>query len=438
VAHEIKLPEIAENVESATVIEVMVSKGDSVEKDQPLIEIETEKAAAEVPSDIAGTIEDVFVNDGDEIKVGQKIASIKEEGGEARKEKTEKKEAEKEPEKEEKAQEEKPKEKPEAKEGEKEKPKREKKPEKEEKEPEEEEEIKPVPASPAVRRFAREIGVDIHSVRGSGPGGRISMDDVKETAKERTASGGGGAGITLPDFSQYGSIERKPMGRVKEITAENTAASQRNIPQVTHFDEADVTELESFRKRYGDTVKKAGGKLTVTAIIVKIMAEAMKVFPSFNASLDMAKREIIYKKYINIGVAVDTSRGLLVPVIRDADAKSLTRLAVELSELAEKARNKKITPDEMKGGNFTVSNLGGIGGSGFTPVIFPPQTAILAVSRAKMSPVFKDGQFVPRLILPLGVTYDHRIIDGAEGARFLRWACEALENPLSMYLEGGR
>ncbi|MFP4441932.1 MAG: 2-oxo acid dehydrogenase subunit E2 [Spirochaetia bacterium] len=464
-AHEIKLPEIAENVESATVIEVMVSPGDTVEKDQALIEIETEKAATEVPADVAGTIEEVFVNEGDEIKVGDKMVSIKEGGGgedkqeeqkeeeeeegeEKKKEQKTEDKKEKEPESKEKKTEEKTEEKPEEeKQEKKEKPDKEAK-EKEEPEEEEEEtgskegkkqkdrEIQPVPASPAVRRFAREIGVDIHSIRGNGPGGRISMDDVKQAAREG-AAGGGREGISLPDFSRFGNTRRKPMGRVKEITAENTTASWQNIPQVTHFDEADVTDLETFRKKYGDLVKKAGGKLTVTAIIVKIMAEALKMFPSFNASLDIAKKEIIYKDYINIGVAVDTSRGLLVPVIRDADTKSLTRLAVELTELAEKARNKKISPDEMKGGNFTVSNLGGIGGTGFTPVIFPPQSAILAVSRAKTAPVFMDGEFVPRMILPLGVTYDHRIIDGAEGAAFLRWTCAALENPLAMYLEGG-
>lgn len=454
-AHEIKLPEIAENVESAAVIEVMVSPGDTVEKDQPLIEIETEKAATEVPADVAGTVEEVFVNEGDEIKVGDRMVSIKEGdgggGGEEKEEqqKEDKKEGKKKKEKAE----------PEAKGGKKEEQaeagKGKDKPEEEEAESEEEEEpekgkkqkaaadrreqdIEPVPASPSVRRFAREIGVDIHSVTGNGPGGRISREDVKKAVREGAAGGGGRTGISLPDFSQFGSTERKPMGRVKEITAENTTASWQNIPQVTHFDEADVTELEAFRKKYGGAVKEAGGKLTVTAIIVKIMAEALKTFPAFNASLDIAKKEIIYKDYINIGVAVDTPRGLLVPVIRNADRKSLTALAVELTELAEKARNKKISPDEMKGGNFTVSNLGGIGGTGFTPVIFPPQSAILAVSRAKTAPVFKDGEFVPRMILPLGVTYDHRIIDGAEGAAFLRWTCAALENPLAMYLEGGK
>ena len=207
-------------------------------------------------------------------------------------------------------------------------------------------------------------------------------------------------------------------------------ASWQSIPHVFQFDKADVTAVEEFREKYSKKVEKEGGKLTVTAILLKIVAKALETFPKFNASLDFANKEIIYKKYIHIGVAVDTERGLLVPVIRDADKKTITELSIELGEIAEKARNKKIKPDELQGGNFAISNLGGIGGTNFTPIVYRPNVAILGVSRSEVQPVYTDGEFEPRMMLPLSLSYDHRLIDGAEAARYLRWICEALENPL--------
>jgi pyruvate dehydrogenase E2 component (dihydrolipoamide acetyltransferase) len=280
--------------------------------------------------------------------------------------------------------------------------------------------------------------VDIYQVEGTGPGNRILIDDVKAFAREkisgRESMGMGGMGIALPDFSKWGETERKPLSKVREITAENTWKSWNANPHVTQFDKADITGLEQFRNQYAEKVEKAGGKLTVTAMLLKLAAFALQQFPRFNSSLDMQQQEIIYKKYIHIGVAVDTDRGLLVPVVKDVDKKSLIELAVELGSLAQKARNKKISPDEMEGGNFVISNLGGIGGTNFTPVIFPPQVAILGVARAETQPVYQEGEFKPRLILPLNVSYDHKIIDGADGARFLRWICQALENPMSIFL----
>ncbi|WP_456442404.1 2-oxo acid dehydrogenase subunit E2, partial [Caldithrix abyssi] len=297
------------------------------------------------------------------------------------------------------------------------------------------------PAAPSVRRFAREIGIDINQVPGTGPGGRISIEDVKAYSKmlnkQRALQAGVASGVQaepLPDFAKWGETERQPMNRVREITARRLSYAWNTIPHVTQFDKADITDLEALRKKYAAQVQQAGGKLTVTAILLKVVALALKKFPQFNASIDLAKNEIIFKKYINIGVAVDTDRGLLVPVVKNVEAKSITELAVELAQISQKARERKLTPDEMQGGNFSISNLGGIGGTGFTPVVNAPEVAILGVSRSEIQPVYKDGQFVPRLMLPLSLSYDHRLIDGADAARFLRWVCEALEQPFLLTL----
>src|SRR5262245_16875690 len=299
------------------------------------------------------------------------------------------------------------------------------------------------PAAPSVRRMARELGVDISQVAGSGPGGRISVDDVKAQAKRLvTAVAAGvsvaGAAEPLPDFTRWGAIDRQPMRAVRRKTAEHLSAAWATIPHVTQHDVADITALEELRKKYAKQVEAAGGSLTVTAIAVKVVAAALRVFPQFNSSIDLAANEIIYKKFVNIGIAVDTDRGLLVPVIRDADTKSITQISVELTQLSEKARNRKISLDEMQGGCFSVSNLGGIGGTAFTPIVNAPEVAILGISRARMEPVYsKDmGQFVPRLMLPLSLSYDHRVIDGADGIRFLRWVVEAIEQPFLLALQG--
>jgi pyruvate dehydrogenase E2 component (dihydrolipoamide acetyltransferase) len=298
-----------------------------------------------------------------------------------------------------------------------------------------------IAAAPSIRRLARELGVDIQKVEGTGPYDRITSDDVKAYAKSIVQQSGDEAAAVsedyeLPDQSKFGPVERKPMESIRQRIAKNMTASWQTIPHVFHFDKADVTELEAFRKKYEKEAEKQGVKLTVTAILLKILAKALEIFPRFNASLDMKNGEIVYKKYYHIGVAVDTNRGLLVPVIRDVDKKSILTLSKELGEMAEKARNKKIKPEELQGGNMALSNLGGIGGTNFTPIVYRPNVAILGVSRTATEAVYFDGEFKSRMILPLSLSYDHRLIDGAEAARFMRWLCEALENPLLTMFKG--
>jgi pyruvate dehydrogenase E2 component (dihydrolipoamide acetyltransferase) len=296
-----------------------------------------------------------------------------------------------------------------------------------------------------VRRFARELGVDIYDVKASRPGGRITEDDIKahikkgerldklapsrSTATEMTAE------PELPDFSRWGDVEAVELDGVRRITAANMSIAWRTVPHVTQFDQADITGLQEFIKKNTEKVAQTGGKLTVTAILVKVCAAALKKFGRFNASIDPANQRLILKKYVHIGIAADTPRGLLVPVVRNADRKSISRLAAEITDLADRARNKKLKPDEMEGGTFTLSNQGGIGGVGFTPIVFWPQAAILGVSRASVMPRYIDGEFKPRSLLPLSLSFDHRIIDGADAARFLRWVCESLEHPFTMVLE---
>jgi pyruvate dehydrogenase E2 component (dihydrolipoamide acetyltransferase) len=292
-----------------------------------------------------------------------------------------------------------------------------------------------VPAAPSTRRYARELGVDIGEVPGTGPGGRIGQTDVKEHVKTLLAGGGGArrAHAPLPDFSKWGATEVKPMSNIRRKTAEHLSDAWA-APHVTQFDRADVTELEAFRKAYGAKVEKAGGKLTVTAILLKVVSLALDRFPQFASSVDMANDAVVYKQYRHIGIAVDTPNGLLVPVIRDVDRKTISQIAAELAAVSQKARDKKLSLDDMSGGVFTISNLGGIGGTSFTPIVNTPEVAILGVSRGRVEPVWIDGDFQPREILPLSLSYDHRVIDGADGARFLRYIAEALEQPLSAFL----
>src|SRR5205823_6240609 len=240
----------------------------------------------------------------------------------------------------------------------------------------------------------------------------------------------------LPDFAKWGKIERVSMRGVRRKTAEHLWEAWNTIPHVTQQDKADITELEQLRARFAPKAEEAGGKMTVTAIALKVCASALKVFPQFNASIDMSKEEIIYKQYIHIGVAVDTDRGLLVPVIHDVDKKNIVELATELTHLSQKARDKKLTPQEMEGGTFTITNLGGIGGTGFSPIVNHPEVAILGLSRSSMEPVWINGKFEPRLVLPLSLSYDHRLIDGADAARFLRWIAEAFEQPFLLSVQG--
>lgn len=428
---EFKLPELGENITSADITKVLVSVGDVVKADDVVIEIETDKATVEVPIDIAGKILEVKVKDGEKAKVGSTILVIESSGASAQTET----------------------------------PKQ--KVEETKSEPVKTEETKVVgmtmsspvtepstnmqrkremperiaPAAPSVRKFAREIGVDIHQVSGSGPGGRISVEDVKNFAKnlnEKISKGGGSAfgfaSEPLPDFTKWGVVNVEAMSNVRKKTAEHLSYAWATIPHVTQFDKADITELEKLRKQFGKKVEEAGAKLTVTAILLKVIATALKKFPQFNSSIDMEKKTVIYKNYYNVGIAVDTDRGLLVPVIRDVDKKNITQLSVDLTEISVKARNKKIGIEDMQGGTFTISNLGGIGGTYFTPIVNAPEVAILGVSRSAWEPVYKEGNFEPRFMMPLSLSYDHRIIDGADAIRFLRYVVESLENPFLMSL----
>jgi pyruvate dehydrogenase E2 component (dihydrolipoamide acetyltransferase) len=419
-AIDVKLPELGENIEAGDVAAVLVSPGDQVEKDAPLLELETDKAVIEVPAPEAGVVAAIHVKAGDTINVGDTIASLEPAAPPAG---------------------------PDS--GAASAPEQPPPPERPATPPQpatpaapaagERSSARPIPATPAVRRLAREIGVDMDAVSGTGPGGRILLDDVKATAKRLLQAPAAGALPTapeLPDFAQWGPIERTAMNAVRRTTATHLTAAWQSVPAVTQQDKADITELERLRKRFGPRAEAAGGKLTVTAILVKVIATALKVFPQFNASIDLQRAEVVYKRYYHIGIAVDTERGLLVPVIRDADRMNIVAISSALGELSARARGRKLTVSEMQGGTFTISNLGGIGGSHFTPIVNLPEVAILGVSRAALEPVWQDNAFEPRLRLPLSLTYDHRLIDGADGIRFLRWVVEALEQPLLLTLEG--
>jgi len=454
---EFKLPELGENISQGDLVRLMIAPGTKVSDGQPVMELETDKAVVEVPSSVSGVVKEVKVKEGEKIKVGQVIFTL--EGGAATR--------------------------PE--------PARtnspvehvsgqhgarlafqaairaEGKTEEQALPPDQPQQAapvfsmpvqlgkvagtehrQPVPAAPHVRRLAREIGVDIYEVKGSGPGGRISEDDVKVHAKallsaaatvvQTAPRAGHFAQPRLPDFGKWGKVERVSMRGVRRKTAEHLSESWNTIPHVTQHDRADITELEQLRARFAPKAEEAGGKMTVTAIALKVCAAALKVFPQFNASIDVDKEEIVYKQYISIGVAADTDRGLLVPVIRDVDKKNIVELAVELSQLSKKARDKKLTPADMEGGTFTITNLGGIGGVGFTPIVNYPEVAILGLSRSRMEPEWigskEGGKFEPRLILPLSLSYDHRLIDGADAARFLRWIAEAFEQPFLLSVQG--
>jgi pyruvate dehydrogenase E2 component (dihydrolipoamide acetyltransferase) len=406
-------------------VAVLVAVGDSIKKDQPVIELETDKAVVEVPSAVSGVVKEIKVKAGEQAKVGQVILVVGEAEAaperaeaEAKAPQVEAKEAQAEPKPSNKAP---------------------PKPEPVAPAPAKPDDSRPIPAAPSVRRLAREQGVDLRTVPGTGILGRISTEDVL-----RHATGGAAAAPVapvappLPNFGKYGATERRPMSGIRKATVRSMTQAWGSVPMVTHFDKADTTELEALRQRYQKKAEALGAKLTPTAILVKVVAGALRKFPDFNASVDVANNEIIYKQYINIGVAVDTEHGLLVPVIRQADQKNLLQLAVELGELAAKARERKLSPEEMQGGNFNISNLGGIGGTGFTPIVNPPDVAILGVARSSLEPVWnaETGQFEARLMMPLAVTYDHRLIDGAAAARFLRWVCLALEDPFLLSLEG--
>ena len=473
-AKEIKVPQIGDGVESATVSEVLVAEGDKIEKDQSVIAVESDKASVEVPSSAAGTIKEIKISEGDEVEVGQVIILLEEsdddetdeDNGEASEEEKEKENtSEEENEEEDEDSEEKQS-------GKKKKKIREENPEDNDEEPEEddadenqddkksskkdepeagktseEKENKKsgksssgesstgagIQASPGTRRLARELGVDLTELAEE-ISGRVSEKDVKEFAKKDSPKSTRSASISLPDFEKWGSVERKPLNNIRKATAKNVTASWQSVPHVFQFDEADITDIQQYLETNQDKAEKAGGKLTITALLTKIVASALVRFPKFNASIDMENEEMILKNYVNIGIAVATEKGLLVPVIKDADKKSIIEIATELTNIAEKARDGKLSKEDMEGANFSISNLGGIGGTNFTPIVPASQVAILGISRSAKKPVYVDDEFKPREILPLSLSYDHRLIDGADGAAFINWITQALEDPYKALL----
>jgi len=438
---EFRLPDLGENITGGDIVGLKVSKGDTVKVDQVILEIETDKATIEVPANVAGTVKSLDVKEGSSAEIGQLILTIETGAAEtAAAPATPPKpapEAPKPAEPRQAAQAPAPATKPPAAP----KPAPTVGPPAHQPKP-----AKIAPAAPSVRRFAREIGIDIYKVPGTGPGGRISREDVKLYSRDKNRiadqkTGTGGLALAqiaqdLPDFSVWGDVEREKMNNIRRSSAAAMTKSWTLIPHVTQHDKANITDLERLRKNFGAQAASRGVKLTITAILLKVVTAALRKFPKFNASIDLETNELIYKKYYNIGVAADTEHGLLVPVIKETEQKNILDMAVELHELAEKARMKKLAIPEMQGATFTITNLGGIGGSYFTPIVNWPQAAILGVSRGQQEPVYTENQFVPQLMLPLSLSYDHRIVDGADAARFLRWICTALEQPFMIAFEG--
>lgn len=435
---DVTLPALAEGADSGTVVSILVSKGDSVEVDQPVIELENEKAVAPIPSTVAGTIVEIYVNEGDTVNEGQKLVAVGEAGAAS-------------DEGDEEASDEG------ADEG-------------YEEEPQTPADAQthyegrsvrdsfldyryqsssgfPPPTSPTIRKIAKDIGLDLTRVKGSGNGGRITLDDVKtyigklqeladRPRQAAPSQSQGQAQSSAPakkpkesiDFSQWGDVKREKVSSLRKTIGRRLQEAWNDMPHVYQFDEADITDVMEMRKKYKAAYTKKDASLTLTGIIIKAVASTLNDFPIFNASLDEAKDELVFKQYCHLGVAVDTEAGLVVPVIRDADKKSLLDISLELQELAEKARDRKLSADEMKGSSFTISNLGGIGGTHFTPIVNPPNTAILGVGRGSVKPVYDGKKFVPRTFMSLCVSYDHRVIDGADGARFIKALTEAIQS----------
>jgi|SRR5688572_13752613 len=460
---EIRLPALGENIDSATVTRVLVKVGQTINKDEPILELDTEKASVDVPASSAGTVKEIRVKEGDVLKVGAVVLTLADNGEatapasepEQKNKKSEKKE------KEQRSQKEQPEQQPEKPpappptapvernltvESVKQSPApAAPAPDVQPSAPAAEEAVetipdeqKGVPAAPSLRRMARELGIDIGAVVGTGPNGWITKEDVRNYARSiilnATATDTGRRSTTLPDFSRWGQVDRKTMSSIRRTIAEHLQSSWVSIPHVTLFASADITDLDKFRD--GVVAKTPSGqpKLTVTAIVLKVASAALKAFPQFNTSLDVEREELVYKHYCHIGVAVDTEHGLLVPVIRDVDKKGISKLSGELADVADRARSRKLSIEDMQGGTFTITNLGGLGASNFTPIINSPEVAILGISRANLQPVFRDGEFKPRLMLPLALSFDHRAVDGADGARFLRWVADALEQPIRIVM----
>ena len=421
---EFTLPDLGEGIEAGDVVSVLVSKGDTIDMDQGVVELETDKALVEVPSSVAGTVTQVHVSTGDRIPVGGVLITVEESGSPEPEAAT-----------------------PESAPGPEPVPEPVPEPEPAAEPTPEPVAVPqsissngdPIPAAPATRRLARELGVDLTQVAGTGAGGRIVQDDVKTTVRNRGAGGfapGPLATTELPDFSKWGNIERQPLSRIRQVIASNMSQAWHQVPHVTQFDRADVTDLEAFRQRNKTTAEALGARLTPTVLVLKAIITALKAFPQVNASLDAAASELILKNYYNLGIAVDTERGLLVPVIKDVDRKDIFELAAELGDIGERARTNKIGLDELQGGTFTVTNLGSLGVGEFTPIVNYPEVAIMGLGRSREEAAVRNGRIEPRLIMPLALSYDHRVIDGADGARFVRKIVDSLENPELMLMGG--
>jgi pyruvate dehydrogenase E2 component (dihydrolipoamide acetyltransferase) len=415
---DVKLPHLGEGADSGTVVNLFVKEGDQITKDQPILELENEKAVATIPATGSGVVAKIFVKVGDKVSVGQKLLTLS--GSDkaaapaapAAKSKAAATPA--------------PEPDPEAgvsAEGQAAEP-----------------EVKSaaaVAASPALRQLARELGIDLTRVRGTARGGRITTEDVrayiqrlqKLVAQPKAAAAAPAkAAAESVDFSKWGSVTKKPLSSLRQVIARRMTENWNAIPHVTQFDDADITDLLALRKKYADEYEKKGAKLTVTSFVIKAVAETLKKHPILNCSLDEAAQEIVFKDYVHIGIAVDTEAGLIVPVIRDADKKNLVELSKELESLATKARDRKVTADELKGGTFTISNQGGIGGAHFTPIVNKPEVAILGLGRAAQKPWVRDGKIEIRSLMPIGLSYDHRVIDGGNAARFTVDLVKAIEN----------
>jgi pyruvate dehydrogenase E2 component (dihydrolipoamide acetyltransferase) len=420
---DVKLPHLGEGADSGTVVNLFVKEGDQIAKDQPILELENEKAVATIPSTATGTIDKIFVKPGDKVSVGAKLVSVTGDAAapvaakpaaEASKPKA--KTAAPEPEPEAGHEEEAPAESSEA----------------------VEKSNTAVAASPVIRKLARDLGIDLARVRGSARGGRVTMEDVrayiqrlqKLAAQPKAAAGGAAAkpASESVDFSKWGSVTKKPLSPLRQVIARRMTENWNAIPHVTQFDDADITNLLAVRKKYVEAYEKKGARLTVTTFILKAVADTLKKHPYLNSSLDEVTQEIILKDYVHLGIAVDTEAGLIVPVLRDADKKDLVQLSKDLEELATKARERKIVAEDIKGGSFTISNQGGIGGGHFTPIINKPEVAILGLGKGATKAVVRENKIEPRTMLPMALSYDHRVIDGGVAARFIVDLVKAIEN----------
>jgi pyruvate dehydrogenase E2 component (dihydrolipoyllysine-residue acetyltransferase) len=424
VATEIKVPDIGD-FKDVPIIDVLVREGDAINAEDPVITLESDKATMEVPAPHAGVVEKLLVKVGDKVSEGTPILTMKEGEGGMKQPPSVIEQQEPVPS----AQLSAPRPRP---------------------APASSAPSAPAPspaggigdfsgvhASPSVRRLARELQVDLTRLRGTGEKGRITLDDVRNFLKAPAAAAGaaapaaGGMGIPeIPaqDFSKFGPVETRPLARIKKLSGPHLHRAWLNIPHVTHNDEADITDIEAYRKELDTAAKEKGFRVTLLAFLVKASVSALRAHPEFNASLSPEKDALILKKYYNIGVAVDTPDGLVVPVIKDADRKGVHEISREMGTISNKARDGKLSPTDMQGSTFSISSLGGIGGTAFTPIVNAPEVAILGIVRSKMAPVWDGTEFKPRLMLPISLSYDHRVIDGALAARFARHLCHSLED----------